>query len=70
MHKEYLGDGVYAEVVKGMIMISTERGPGYPQFIYIEPETLEALNRYHERMKEVYAAQQRAYDHNQATIKP
>lgn len=46
--KEYLGDSVYVEESHPGIILTTENGlPGDPSnTIYLEPEVLEALNRF------------------------
>ena len=56
MHKVYIGDSVYAEIENGMIKLTTENGrEGDPSnTIFLEPEVLDALNRYVERIKAIY----------------
>ena len=48
--KQYLGDGVYAEEVRGMILLTTERGETLrgqlTHYIYLEPEVYAALAAY------------------------
>jgi hypothetical protein len=44
--KEYLGDSVYATSDGYGITLTTENGFGPSNEIYLEPEVLEALNRY------------------------
>jgi hypothetical protein len=44
--KEYLGDGVYADVERGMVKLTTEDGISVTNIIYLEPEVIEALERY------------------------
>jgi hypothetical protein len=46
MKKEYLGDGVYAEVESSMLKLTTEDGISATNTIYLEPEVIEALQRY------------------------
>jgi hypothetical protein len=48
IEKRYLGDSVYAEVVNGMIKLTTENeGPDRPSnTIYLEPTTMLALQDY------------------------
>lgn len=45
MEKEYLGDGVYAEIVNGMILLTAD-SDGQTNRIYLEPEVAAALQRY------------------------
>lgn len=49
--KVYLGDSVYAEVVNGMIRLTTDDGDGRSNEIFLELEVFEALVAYVERMK-------------------
>lgn len=51
MHKEYLGDSVYAEIENGMVKLTTENGFGPSNEIFLEPEVINALNRYVEWVK-------------------
>ena len=44
--KQYLGDGVYAEVERGMLKLTTENGIATTNTIYLEPEVLASLLRY------------------------
>lgn len=55
MHKDYLGDSVYAEIENGRVKLTTENGVGPSNTIFLEPEVLDALNRYVERIKRIYA---------------
>ena len=48
--KVYLGDSVYAEMVGGMIKLTTDNGVGIDQEIYLEPEVYNALVLYVERL--------------------
>lgn len=41
--KIYLGDGVYADIERGMIVLTTESGPGPTNTIYLELQVYEAL---------------------------
>ena len=52
--KTYIGDSVYAEVVDGMILLTTENGYGPSNSIYLERQTYDELVRYVERVKEVF----------------
>jgi hypothetical protein len=56
MHKEYLGDSVYAEIDNGMIKIYLDNGHGPSDTIYLELEVIDALNRYVQRIKSIYAS--------------
>jgi hypothetical protein len=51
MLKEYLGDGVYAEIENGMVKMTTEDGISVTNIIYLEPAVYEALKRYVSRVK-------------------
>lgn len=51
MHKDYLGDGVYVDVEKGMLKLTMENGIETTNTIFLEPEVYEALVRYVERIK-------------------
>ena len=44
--KTYLGDGVYADVERGMLKLTTEDGVSVTNTIYLEPAVLGALYRY------------------------
>ena len=48
MHKEkkYLGDGVYADIEHGRLVLTTEDGISVTNTIYLEPEIVEALCDY------------------------
>jgi len=50
--KEYLGDGVYAEMDRyGSLVLTTEDGIRATNRIVLEPEVLIALSEYLERLK-------------------
>lgn len=49
--KEYLGDSVYVEFDSYDIVITTENGDGPSNRIVLEPEVLDALNKYVECLK-------------------
>jgi len=57
--KDYLGDSVYAEAIKDFgqvgVILTTENGlPTDPSNkIYLEPEVLDALNRFRERAQQI-----------------
>jgi len=53
--KEYLGDSVYAKFDGYHIVLTTENGFGPSNTICLEPEVLEALNAYNERVNKFYA---------------
>jgi len=44
--KEYLGDSVYAEMVSGGILLTTNNGKGPSNVIFLDPEVLTAFNRF------------------------
>jgi len=50
MNKEYLGDGVYAEIESGRVKLTAEDGITATDTIYLEPEVLSALRQYMSRM--------------------
>ena len=50
--KDYLGDSVYAEFDGYGITLTTDNGHGPSNTIYLEPEVIEALNRFKERTRE------------------
>lgn len=39
----YLGDSVYAEIIDGMLRLTTNNGMGPSNTIFIEPKVYEAL---------------------------
>jgi hypothetical protein len=51
MHKEYLGDSVYADFEDGMLKLTTENGEGPNNTIFIEKEVYYALVRYVDQIK-------------------
>ncbi len=51
MSKIYLGDGVYADRVDGMIKLTTEDGLNVHATIYLEPEVYLALVDWVESLK-------------------
>jgi hypothetical protein len=53
MTKQYLGDSVYAEVVNGMVKLTTENGHSDDprNTILLEPDTFQALAEYVEKNK-------------------
>lgn len=49
--KDYLGDSVYADVDYGSVILTTENDSSGPSnTIFLEPNVLQALKRYIERM--------------------
>ena len=46
MHKRYLGDGVYAEIVNGMVKLTTENGVATTNTIFLEGYVVDALAEY------------------------
>jgi hypothetical protein len=46
MNKQYLGDGVYAEVEYNMVKLTTENGIETTNTIYIDSEVYEAFLLY------------------------
>jgi len=52
--KAYIGDGVYAEVERGMLKLTTEDGYGETNTIYLEPEIIAALQSYLNKTNELY----------------
>jgi len=53
--KDYLGDGVYADVENGMIKLTTEDGISATNTIYLELEVFEKLELYVKRKLEEYS---------------
>jgi len=56
MHKDYLGDSVYAEISQGVVKLYVDNGYGPQDEIYLEQEVIDALNRYVQRIKTLYAS--------------
>ena len=53
IEKDYLGDSVYIEFNGYAIVLTTENGPEGPSNkIYMEPEVIEAMMRFLDRLKE------------------
>lgn len=50
MTKTYLGDGVYADIVQGMIVLTTENGVDVSNTIFLEPEVYAALQEWVQRI--------------------
>ena len=64
MHKDYLGDGVYAEFDGYGVKLTTENGFGPSNTIVLEPEVLNALNRYLGRIRQIMEQPQPEYEHD------
>lgn len=48
MERRYLGDGVYVEIERGMLKLTTEEGGPHPSnAIYLEPEVYIALTKFY-----------------------
>lgn len=45
IEKRYLGDGVYVEIERGMLKLTTQRDDS-EHFIYLEPEVMQELIRF------------------------
>ena len=50
--KEYLGDGIYAELDRGMIKLTTENGICVTNTIHLEPEVMKQLQKFYEKAVE------------------
>lgn len=50
MAKEYLGDGVYVDVERGMLKLTTENGIETTNTVYLEPEVFDSLVKYAQRI--------------------
>lgn len=46
IHKDYLGDSVYAEFDGYGVTLTTDNGMGASNTIYLEPEVFSALQRF------------------------
>jgi hypothetical protein len=51
MMKTYLGDGVYVEVERGLLKLTTENGRIETNAIYLEPAVFYQLAAYFDRAK-------------------
>ena len=49
--KRYIGDGVYADVENGQLILTTENGISVTNLIFIEPEVWSALLEFVESLK-------------------
>jgi len=49
-NKDYMGDSVYADFDGFAIILTTENGSGPSNVIVLEPEVLEAIIRFAQRM--------------------
>lgn len=54
-YKDYLGDGVYADVDGDTIVLTTENGISVSNRIYLDADVLAAFERYVARMKEQFS---------------
>ena len=52
--KQYIGDGVYADVDRGMIKITTENGIKVTNTIYLEIGVYQRLLTYVTKMQELF----------------
>lgn len=50
-NKDYMGDPVYADFDGFAIVLTTENGNGPSNIIVLEPEVLQAIIRFAQRMK-------------------
>lgn len=50
--KVYLGDGVYADVDDGVLVLTTEEGRHATNTVYMESEVVQALERFIARQRE------------------
>ena len=55
--KEYLGDSVYPDFDGFAIVLTTENGDGPSNTIVLEPQIINALNNFVERIKNIKATQ-------------
>jgi len=46
MTKQYIGDGVYVEVERGMLKLTSSQQGGVTNTIYLEPEVYQELMKY------------------------
>ncbi len=56
--KTYLGDGVYADIDRGMVKLTAEDGIRATNTIYLEPEVLDALTAFVARVRRLRTAAQ------------
>ena len=54
IEKTYLGDGVYVEIERGMIKLTSENGYEVLNTIYLEPEVFNALTVYEQRVRMMF----------------
>jgi hypothetical protein len=52
MKKLYLGDGVYVELDRDRLLLTTQDGYGSSNYIFLEMEVFERLKIYVERLNE------------------
>lgn len=51
MSKSYLGDGVYVDVERGMLKLTTEDGISTTNEIFLDPAVYESLVKYVDRLR-------------------
>lgn len=51
MEKEYIGDGAYVEFDGYALILTTENGIEVTNTIYLEPDVLDKLNRYADKIR-------------------
>ena len=52
IEKMYLGDGIYTEIERGMIKLTTDAGCGPTNTIYLEPDVYERLTQWVQRIED------------------
>jgi hypothetical protein len=60
LEKQYIGDGVYADFDGYTVTLTTENGTGITNTIYLEPEVLQELEGYVNRLRKQKVAAGRA----------
>lgn len=55
--KQYLGDGVYVEIERGMLKLTTDDGTGPDNTIYLEPTVYCALHNFVQKRATVDVSQ-------------
>lgn len=54
MHKEYIGDGIYAEVQDDVLVLTTENGIEVTNTIVVDISNYDALLNYMKRYRELF----------------